>query len=402
MSRDVDRAIRPHMTRLSPSIIALALTTIAGCTAPPPAREGSVAFVRVPSGGLQPDAVVDAHGVVHVVYFTGDSMAGNLAYVRSTDGGLTFTPPMRVNTQDGSAIAVGTIRGAQVAVATDGTVHIIWNGSAIARPQSASPGPSKPPGSPMLYSRSVAGGAFEPQRNLMTITRNLDGGGAITAGPTGSVYVFWHANALDDSGNEDTRRVWIARSEDAGATFAPERSVWSEATGACNCCGLRALMTPGGALHLLYRSATALTHRDMYALMSTDGSATFAGRRLHPWTVGACPMTSMSLAHAGDRVLGAWETDGQIYVADLNATSAAPVAAAKNPGHRKHPRLAVNARGDTLLVWTEGTAWARGGDLAWQLVGADSTLAASGRRAGIPAWSLAAAVAVNDRFVVLY
>jgi hypothetical protein len=47
---------------------------------------------------------------------------------------------------------------------------------------------------------------------------------------------------------------------------------------------------------MLYRSATALTHRDIYLLESTDRGRSFRGSRVQPWEIGACPMTSMSIA----------------------------------------------------------------------------------------------------------
>ena len=70
----------------------------------------------------------------------------------------------------------------------------------------------------------------------------------------------------------------------------------------------------------------------------------------------------------------------------------------------KHPAVAVNKAGETLLVWTEGTGWQRGGALAWQMFGADGKPAgAPQRRDGVPVWGLAAAVAESDgSFTVIY
>src|SRR4051812_6033040 len=73
----------------------------------------AIALVRVPHGGIQPEAAVDSHGTLHLLYFAGEPHGGNLFYVRSTDHGQTFSTPVRVNSQDGSAIATGTIRGGQ-------------------------------------------------------------------------------------------------------------------------------------------------------------------------------------------------------------------------------------------------------------------------------------------------
>ena len=38
----------------------------------------------------------------------------------------------------------------------------------------------------------------------------------------------------------------------------------------------------------------------------------------------------------------------------------------ENP-KRKHPALARNRRGETLLAWVEGSGWQRAGTLGWQI-----------------------------------
>ena len=97
--------------------------------------------------------VVEDRGILHLVYYAGDAHQGNLFYVRSPDGGATFSPAIRVNSQPGSAIAAGTIRGAQLAIGKAGRVHIAWNGSAQAEPAGPLNPDSGKPGAPMLYSR---------------------------------------------------------------------------------------------------------------------------------------------------------------------------------------------------------------------------------------------------------
>jgi hypothetical protein len=81
-----------------------------------------------------------------------------------------------------------------------------------------------------------------------------------------------------------------------GATFAKEQPVSDPTTFVCGCCALRLFAAPGRGLHLLYRSATNTTLRDMYSLVSRDQGRTFQSRRIHEWQIGACPMTSMTLA----------------------------------------------------------------------------------------------------------
>lgn len=88
-----------------------------------------------------------------------------------------FSDPIRVNSVSGTAVAIGNIRGARVAVDRRGRAHVAWNGS-----------------------RKMADPADQQ----------------------GRVYVFWHAPIPGHRG-EDSRRVWMARSDDDGKTF--DRSV---------------------------------------------------------------------------------------------------------------------------------------------------------------------------------
>jgi hypothetical protein len=369
---------------------------------------GSVVLARVPRNGIQPEAVVDGRGILHLLYFADEPRAGDLFYVRSKDYGQTFSAPVRVNSQAGSAIATGTIRGGQIAIGRDGRVHVAWNGSDAAKPKGLINPANGQPSAPFLYARSNADGtAFEPQRNLTTRSYGVDGGGSIAADANGNVYAAWHSLAVGGGNGEDHRLVWIARSTDGGATFSQEQPAWGEETGACGCCGVRMFAGPSNILYLLYRSATAMTHRDMFLLESTDQGRTFRGSQVQPWEIGACPMTSMSIASSPSRVFGAWETAGQVYFGEVDPKGAripTPIAAPGDAGTRKHPRLATNANGNVLFVWTEGTAWARGGSAAWQVFDASGrTTTIKGRAAGVPVWSFAAPIARDDgRFVLLY
>ena len=53
---------------------------------------------------------MDRKGVVHLVYFKGEPGNGDLFYTTSKDGVHFKHHPLRVNSQPGSAIAVGNLR----------------------------------------------------------------------------------------------------------------------------------------------------------------------------------------------------------------------------------------------------------------------------------------------------
>jgi hypothetical protein len=144
------------MAPLTRTLATLALVSMIATADRPLRAHSTVKLRRVPEGGLQPEVAVTADGTIHLVYFLGEPGRGDLFYVRSRDRGESFSRPVRVNTTQGSAIAAGTIRGAQVAVGSGGRVHVAWNAS---------------DGTGMLYARtSQPGAAFEPQRNLLRRT----------------------------------------------------------------------------------------------------------------------------------------------------------------------------------------------------------------------------------------
>jgi hypothetical protein len=356
--------------------------------------------VHVPDGGIQPQTAVDRAGVLHMIYFKGDPSAGDIEYVERKPGATNFSAPIRVNTQSGSAMAVGAVRGPQMALGRDGEIFVVWMGSKNATPK----GPKG--ADPILFSRLDASGkAFEPQRNLMQYATGINGGLSVAADQHGDVYAMWHA--MGATPGEANRRVYVARSIDNGKTFARENPVSPAALGACGCCGMRGFVDDRGTLYILYRAAGDNVHRDMTLLVSNDHAKTFRATTIAPWKLDACPMTTNYLSEADGRVFAAWETMGQVYFDEINPRSFVLSAAFSAPGDaqdRKHPAVAANSRGQVLLAWTEGTAWSRGGSLAWQLYDeAGKPIGTEGHADGVPVWGLPSVVAQrNGGFVLFY
>src|SRR3954466_3720927 len=241
---------------LSGFLLFLCLICTAASPAPTP-----VVTLRTPNDGIAPQAATSPDGTVHLVYFKrtkGDR--GDLYYVRSRDGGETFSAALRVNSRPDSAISV---RHARLALGRDGRAHVVWNATA----PEADSGNS---GMPLAYARlNDDGTAFEPQRNLMRNSRVRDGGGTIAADGQGNVYALWHALPATSAPGEQNRRLFVARSTDDGKTFADESVAWDQPVGACGCCYVGAYADTD-SIYVLYRAAETASQRDMYLLTSTD------------------------------------------------------------------------------------------------------------------------------------
>jgi hypothetical protein len=101
-----------------------------------------------------------------------------------------------------------------------------------------------------------------------------------------------------------------------------------------------------------------------------------------------------------------------VFFGKISGSEVKQIVAAPGEGKgRKHPRIAVNNRGiaannrgEILLEWTEGTAWQRGGAVAWQIFDAQGKeVAARGSAPGVPVWSFGAVAAcVDGGFRVFY
>lgn len=375
----------------------------------PAAPHKAVLLLRTPDGGIQPQAV--EHKGIHLIYFKGDAKGGDVFYVKGGLDGeeMKWSKPLCVNSQRDSVLAMGNIRGAQLAIGKDGRAHVAWVGSSKAEP--------KTPGgqTPMIYSRlNDEGTAFEPQRNVVQEAGGVEGGSISAEGQ--DIKIFWHAAEPGKKG-EVNRRVWMIESHDGGKTFPEKEKAISPAdTGVCGCCGMRAIARTSDTPVLLYRSATEGVHRDTYFLHLNSQTNTFDALKLDTWKTEMCPMSMFSVQQAPRGWLAAWETRGQVYYGRIDRPGKlVRRSEALGAGNkRKYPVVCSNGR-SMLLAWTEGMEWNKGGAVAWQLydgVDADKDTPCknssaitncSGRAEGVPAWSLIAAVPVGDnQYVIFY
>lgn len=204
------------------------------------------------------------------VYGSEDSAdKSHILFSRSSDGGKTFAPPIRISDTPGDCVDDdGTLEGAVPAVGPDGSVYVVWGG---------------PRG--LEFDQSTDGGiTFGPDRvlcetpggwasNVAGISRH--NGMPVTIvdasrGPSrGTIYVNW----IDErNGNKD---VFLISSTDGGSTWSAPRQVNDSSTdnGRDQFFTWLAVDPADGSVNIVYydRAATTGTRTRLTLARSLDG-----------------------------------------------------------------------------------------------------------------------------------
>ena len=282
---------------LNRAVVLAALALLVGCAGSMP----EVDVLRAPAGASIPQVVIDDAGTLHLVYYTGSMTSGDLWHVTRAADATDWSPPQRVNSDPHSVSGLGPIDGGQLAIGPDGLLHVTWFHKDPTR---------------FHYARSDHTGAFGPQHTLsMKDEGGVETAPTVTVDGDGNVYVFWHADPVEDA----QRRVYMAVSRENGALFDLPRAVSPAAEGACGCCGLRTVTDDAGVLYVSYRGAGENIHRGMRLLTSTDQGRTFTDYLVQPWELNACPIATTTLS--------AWPTQCHL--------PARPNSAARTPPWRR-------------------------------------------------------------------
>ena len=306
--------------------------------------------VSTPNGGAVPDAEVAADGAVHLAYVKDH----DVFYVKSADSGATWSVPLAVNSEHGTAHPPNTFRGPDIVWnEMQSAVHVAWY-----------------PGNPYVgvkteggvrYARLLKGAAaFEAERNLSGIpSDNI----SLAVDRTGNATVVW-----------GERGFFTQSSGDGGAHWTkPEPLTIADA---CECCGTRSMFLPDGAFALAYRSK-AENQRDMFLAVRRKGAWTQQRASGTPWNINACPMSGTSLSLTKNGAVMGIETKGAISWAEFGATGAKVRETIVRGASGKYPIALRAADGTTLVSWKDGTT------LRWQIFSAsDQPLGSAQSRPG--------------------
>ena len=390
-----DRFALLTVPRFSASRCLLLLLLAGGLSACTPSVP-AVTELRVPDGGRMPQLAFDTNGVLHLMYFRGAMTGGNVYHVQRSPADVDWSAAARINSEDRSAIGMGPMDGGDMAIgyrAGDGRpmLHAVWFGT----------NPLE-----ILYSRKLddaPGSSFEPQRVLWEKPFGLiEARPTVGADENGRVWVAWHAGT--PAGEDDANRaVYLTHSTDGGDTFSNPEVISPVEEGACGCCSPE-LFRHENRVWVSYRGAGNNVERGQRLLSSEDGE-TFTDQVIQPWSLGACPVTTTTFAAGPSETRVAWETNGEVFVAPVDALADAVSPRGTARFRRKNPAIATNRQGDTILAWGDAPGYRAGGTLSWQFFDADDQtrgVAGGGTETIASGSGPAVTVAADDSFIVVY
>jgi len=317
-------------------------------------RDGSIHVIWLDKGALgEPDKLGKAAspaGHTHQAW-------ADIYYAKSTDGGKSFSAPVRVNARDGEVWGF-SVSKPNIDVGPTGTVHVFYPANEIS-------GTIGKPVAASHYVRSTDGGKSfsqpvrlngEPAEDLAEV---VHGGlsqahvfGTMSAGHDGSVYALW-LDTREMTADWPVSTVYMAVSRDDGASWEAEREVFG--AGACPCCQLTSSVGSDGRLYVGQRLVHEDNQRDPVVAVSTDGGRTFSERvRVSgkPWVLEGCPLKPTVLAAREEHLYaavfnGAIEPTGVLFSHSADGGRTFGEAVVLHPGAAvsDSPALVATSRG---------------------------------------------------------
>jgi photosystem II stability/assembly factor-like uncharacterized protein len=368
--------------------------------ADPPARSHKSSG-KIAQGVVSLDVYAESPARLHLL--TAERMASGavpeLRYVRSDDGGETWTAPVAVGVGQSPPEPVKRGNDAQI-VAAGNHLFAVWTSGAA----------TKMGRGPLVASMSRDGGrTWTPAPSPSDAKGIVDHAFAdLAADEHGHFHAVW----LDAREGEGTGKgLRYARSTDGGATWSTNLTIDAQC---CECCWNRLLVMPGGRVSVLYREHDP---RDMALLRSSNSGKTWTQPvtvGAFGWNVTACPHVGGALvpSDSSGRALSAvvWTAKGSGMLGVYALTSTDAGSSWKSPirlGGAQANRPDLAARGSKLVaVWDEYLELPdASGNFACAAVSTDQgkTWSASRQLSAVgPSASHPRVVAVNDEFRVFW
>jgi BNR repeat-like domain len=286
-----------------------------------------------PEAPYRQPQLASAPGIVAMTFGAGNA----IYFASSTDGGATFSQPVKVG-EDGKS-PLGRHRGPRIAFAGKTIVISAVVGEKgggadgdILAYRSTDNGKSWSKGVPVNDARGAA----------------REGLHSMAAGMDGTLFTVW----LDL--RQKGTRLYGARSGDGGATWSKNVLVYESPDGhICECCHPSVAVDAKGQVYVMWRNWTGGS-RDFYLARSGDGKQFGPAEKLGKgtWQLNACPMDGGGLVvdRAG-KVFTTWRRQDQVYLAE-------PGKEEILLGTGKDPAVAMGPNGP-YTVWTGAGLQAR-------------------------------------------
>lgn len=368
--------------------------------------EPKIQTFKLPYEGIRPQAAIDEKGMVHIVQ-SDSKIRGKVVYVKHDPGKNTFSQPIEVLRQ-----AKDMAAGYNMALGKNGRVHVLTRPTPkYSRETLGEEAFLKMFNSKerffvlryMLHSRlNNQGTAFEDERNFVGDTIGFEGVGALATDPQrDQIYAFWGGQLAP--GPEMGRDLYMAISNDEGASWSTPKKLDIDIDGNCRCCPIQASVDAQGNLYVIHRNSvkTSATSwdKDTYLLTSEDQGKSWSKTLIQKWENCGCPGAPYSMANGPDGVVFGFSTRGVSSFAAANDPKT--IIPAPDTGNaRTRPNVSVNSKGEVMFCWVEVQ------DVVWQVFDKQGKAlpGTNGRLEGVAAkWSNAAVVSSpNDDFMVYY
>jgi hypothetical protein len=320
-------------SRSDGTVSAASTITLAAPPAPAPSAPQHLGEAAVDEGFGIPVIATNAAGNVDVAWIN----TGGPEFVRSTNGGVTFSAPVTIpsNMQD-----TVSGNGIQMGLDGNGNINLLWH-------RELTPTGSVPNS---FFSHSTNGG--------VTFSTPVNPGGATSAqlvvAPSGNVTIIWF---------DLTTSNLLAVSSTDGVNFSSPITVW-KAVG--NPMDLTVATGSQGQIYLFWTQVATMTNCSILASSSANG-VTFTPASTISANAGSCNQTPSALVDSTGNVIVAWDADGAAvffsHSTNSGATFSTPVSiptAAKPLA----PQVAVSPGGTIYIVWqtASGGSFARSVD----------------------------------------
>jgi len=319
---------------------AAATITLAAPPAPTPSSPLLLGAASVDEGFGEPVIATDTSGNIDVAWINGSGPE----FVRSTDGGITFSAPLNIPSDMQDTVSGNNI---QMGVDGNGSINLLWH-------RELTPTGTVPNS---FFSRSTDGG--------VTFSTPVNPGGATSAQllveQDASIAIVWFDQTTSD--------LLAIHSAD-GVNFSSPVTV-AAAVLNTNGMDLIALTGPQGQIYIFWTQVGTMTNCSILSTSSIDGGNTFLPASTISGGAGSCNQTPSATVDSSGNVIVAWDADGaSVFFSrstNAGATFSAPVNVL-NSINPSSPTLATGpdnityvlvetASGPTLTQSTDGATF---------------------------------------------